>query len=242
MMHTGKINDRWELTLPDFRVDFHAERPLWESSRLAAMYDQTMHGQTIIDCGAEHGDFTALYRQWVGDAGHVVPVEPQAIFWPCIQTTWEANGYREIPTSFFGFVDDAGQDGAGQSNRGLHDQAWPDCGTEIIADPGFLHLVSQHVHIPCARLDWLAAHLPAAPDHIVIDIEGAELLALQGARTLMQTSRPTFWVSVHPPPLWEWYGATPADIETFAYTLDYTIDVLPNLGGEGEQFYLVAPR
>lgn len=236
-MQDGKINDRWSLVMPDFRVEFHAVRPLWEASRLAAMADVVEIGQTVIDCGAEHGDFTALYRQWVGDAGAVVPVEPQSIYWPCIRETWKANGYPEIPPCYRGFVDDQGTE-----QSGLHFGNWPDAGNpEVIADPGFLHLSSRDMTVPRISLDHLSAGLPATPDHVVLDIEGAELLALQGARRLMSSVRPTMWVSVHEPPLWEWYGATPADIEQYAYTLDYSVEILPS-NGEGEQFWVLRPR
>jgi FkbM family methyltransferase len=237
MMQQGKINARWDLIMPDFRVEFHAKRELWEASRLAAMFDEVEEGQTIVDVGAEHGDFTALYRQWVGDSGVVVPVEPQSIYWPCIRETWKANGYPEIPPCYRGFVDDQGTDA-----EALYHDEWPDeANPEVIADPGFLHLSSKDFTVPRISLDYLAGYLPAVIDHVVLDIEGAELLALQGARRLMSSVRPTMWVSVHPPPLWEWYGASPEDIETYAYTMDYTTEILPS-NGEGEAFWVLRPR
>lgn len=55
--------------------------------------------------------------------------------------------------------------------------------------------VRERQHVPTLTLDTLLGSF-SAPDFVKIDIEGAELMALQGATRLIQEVRPTFYVEV----------------------------------------------
>ncbi len=103
----GRINDRWELMLLPHRITFHRDRHQWEAGRLAHCAERMTPGMVIYDVGAECGDFTALYRTWVGSAGAVVPVEPQPAYWPAIRAHWEANGGGAPEAWFPGFAGEA---------------------------------------------------------------------------------------------------------------------------------------
>lgn len=240
-MIEGTINERWSLMLPDFRVKFHADRPKWEAGRLADMADRIEEGMTIFDVGAEHGDFTALYRSWTGSP--VIPVEPAAAYWPCIKATFEANGY-EAPYGYFrGF---AGDVDLPEVNRerwdipgavpGFGVYSWPrEARGPVVEDPGFLHLSAHRNIHPVITLDTLADAL-FVPDIVVMDIEGAEWHALSGCTHLMHGGRTTFYVSVHEPTLWNWYEKTLVDIHDLCASFDYAGTELPH-NGEGETFW-----
>lgn len=58
----GLICESWPLLLPDFRVIFFKERPDWERGRLESVHERLKRGMRVYDIGAEHGDFSALYR------------------------------------------------------------------------------------------------------------------------------------------------------------------------------------
>ena len=102
MIVDGVINEKWALRMPDFRAEFHERIPYWEEGRLSHMAERIELGMTVYDVGAELGDFTALYRLWVGDIGKVVPVEPKREMWPSIAATWSANFRGPPPLSFVG--------------------------------------------------------------------------------------------------------------------------------------------
>jgi hypothetical protein len=51
--------------------------------------------------------------------------------------------------------------------------------------------------VPAARADTLIARGEPAPDVIKIDVEGGELLVLQGARKLLADRRPVLLIEVH---------------------------------------------
>lgn len=230
----GRICDRWDLWLPDFRVDFHAERPQWELGRLEDVAERLEPGMRVLDIGAEHGDFTALYRSW---GANVVPVEPVPQYWPCIRSTFEANAFPPPSAWFKGFAadethlrgDDAGAD------------SWPVCSRgKVVADYGFLHLAWAPEPSRITVDDMRA--LPASvwgvgpPDVLMIDVEGAEWNVLSGAEKTL-TSRPVLvWVSVHPTTLSEWYGRTVDDLHALMESFGYIGKQLPNFG-EAEEFW-----
>lgn len=55
--------------------------------------------------------------------------------------------------------------------------------------------VRERQHVPTLTLDKLLNSFPA-PDFVKIDIEGAELMALQGANRLIHEIRPKFYVEI----------------------------------------------
>lgn len=228
----GLINDRWPLVLPDFRVDFHAARPKWETGRLADCADLLGPGMVVYDIGAEHGDFTALYHTWVGPS--VVPIEPAPAYWPCLRGTYEANGMPPPPLWFRGFA-------ASVDNHHLHDHGahnWPRCSRgAVAADPGFLHLAHHADRVPSVTVDALADLL--APDALMIDVEGAEWHVLAGAARTLAARPLLVWVSVHEPTMDAWYHRTLADIADLMGGLGYEGTELSH-HGEGETFWRFA--
>lgn len=245
-MERGLINDLYPLVMSPDRVEFHAARPKWEKGRLESCAELMKPGHVIIDVGAECGDFTSLYRTWVGDMGTVIPVEPQPAYWPSIRQTWEANGFTEPPRAWFpGFAADFNsldtfRDELETEHHWPAD-AWPPCSNgTIIPDFGFRHLAQQAADTPAVRMDTFCETAGISPDAIVFDIEGAEWHALVGCHGLMVGCRPLIWVSVHEPTMAAWYGKALADILDLAKAVDYTATELPH-HGEGETFWLLAP-
>lgn len=241
-MVPGLINDTYELYMPDFRVDFHAERPWWEKGRIEHCAEYMSPGMTVLDIGAEHGDFTALYKQFVGPFGDVIPIEPMPHYWPYIRMTYAANQMNDPSLYYVGLI---GIDTVGP--RRPIDRAWPaESEGEGIPDGGFAHLRQNRDH-PVSTIDNISKVI--RPDAIVLDIEGAEFLALQGGRLTLRAHRPLVWVSVHdiddgagwPGPLFGWYRATARDIDEFMSDLEYDREELPS-HGEGERFVFYSPR
>lgn len=223
---TGRINDRWELELPDFRVEFHAVRPLWEAGRLADCDLRMQPNMRVFDVGAEHGDFTALYRSWVGPS--VIPVEAAPRYWPCIRATYEANGFGHPPAAFCGFASSR------TTSLEVVTSGWPpEVEGEVVADPGFKHLAQDAA--PEITLDHLAS-FTGSPDAVVIDVEGAEYRVLEGSRRILQERHVVVWVSVHEPTMLAWYGRTLDDLHRLMGEFGYEGELLPHFG-EGETFW-----
>jgi len=237
-----KINGLYTVNLLPHRVAFHDARPGWEAERLASMHETVEPGWCIYDLGAESGDFTSLYRKWVGLNGSVVPVEPSPPYWAEIRQTWEANGFKPPWDWFAGFVSDT-TDLNPPNDVDAYARAavdgWPASARwEVQPEFGFRHLAQQADCTPQITIDDLVKRAVYPPDAIVMDIEGAELRALEGAQVTLAERRPVMWVSIHPGTLAEWYGATREDIHALMNWYDYAPTLL---GQDSEEYWRYDP-
>lgn len=248
------INDKYPIVLTEDRYEFHRTRVTWEKGRLDSCCEHMKPGMVIFDVGAESGDFTALYHQWVGPSGTVVPIEPQPAYWPQIRANWEANDLPPLRAWFPGFAGDITTvHHEGMDLYGWPEDLWPTCSIgEVQPDFGFKHIASQASNIPMIRLDAFAERNGLIPDAVVVDVEGAEGLVLLGMTSLFTSAvRPLVWVSVHDligptpetssNPLGEWYGHTRQDLHNLMAEFNYVHEALPNMG-EIESFVLYRPR
>jgi FkbM family methyltransferase len=244
------INERYPIRILEHRAKFHSTRPTWEATRLASMHDLLQPGWTVYDVGAEEGDFTALYRGWVGDTGTVVAVEPSTCYWPAIRKTWEENGFAGAPICVTAFAGDRTYfpQFSDHFTQGDYDQiilgpnGWPVCSAgPIIPDCGFRALCERTLDTPGWRLDDLADAYDAPPNAITMDIEGAEWHALSGCERLVAPGgpQPLIWVSVHDENMINAYGKQFSDIIRLVLSWDYTYEYVGCHGGE--DFWLFGP-
>lgn len=220
------INGRWTLLLPDHR----AVRPQWlianggwETERLAAMYDAINPGMVVFDIGSEEGDFPALFTVW---GAEVVMFEPNPYVVPNIRAIWEANNLPRPRGIFTGFAcaatnltpPDMEPIFANPDRNG-----WPACAYgPVIGDHG-LRNVSERFHdTPQITLDDYCATYSVIPDLVTMDVEGAELEVLKGAKGVLDRYHPTVFVSIHPEFIKDMYGQTANDVHEFMAELGYT--------------------
>ena len=64
-------------------------------------------------------------------------------------------------------------------------------------------------------------------DFVKIDIEGSELGALKGMKSMLEKCMPTMVMEYHPPSIIE-YGANPLDVYNFMKDLGYSIRLVPD--------------
>lgn len=207
-MRRTRINERWELLLPEHRAA-RPEWPEWERERLAAMAERIGPGDVVFDVGAEEGDFPALWASW---GAEVVMVEPNPRVWPNIRAIFRANELEDRVRGWFvGFVGEkvdlyrpdwmTEHVGAlwrvGDEPHGcVPGRPWPQCAYgPVIGDHGFL-VLPERPDCPVTTVDELAARY-GAPTVITLDVEGAEATVLRGAARTLREERPTVFVSVH---------------------------------------------
>ena len=143
----------------------------------------------VYDVGAEEGEFGALAAM-AGGVVHLIEPTPQV--WPNMRAIWGAN--EIIPAGCWqGFFADVGRvrDGAKPTRD------WPVCSRGEILHESYFAVVDERPDIPSITMDAYAAAVGARPDVIMMDIEGAETLALSGGTSCLEHCRILF-VSVHP--------------------------------------------
>lgn len=190
--------DTWKRDDPDRCLDAsHRQNVLAE---VHETYIDQHERDVVYDIGAEEGDFPALWATWGAD---VVLVEPNPRVWPNIRAIFEANGLVDhVKGWHVGFAGkdvrtaDWSHDPARGENPDEDVDGWPRCAYgPVIGDHGFL-VLPERPDVPVTTIDNLAARY-GAPTVITIDVEGAELTVLRGAKAVLSVNRPAVFVSVH---------------------------------------------
>ncbi len=144
-------------------------------------------GDTVVDAGAFIGRHTLAYARDVGPRGRVIAVEPHPENFRLLQRNVRANGYQNVtcvPCALSNFT--------GQS-RLAYDR---ETSTSALATAG-----SRTVSVRVRTLDDLLAECQVSRvDLMKIDVEGAEVDVLRGAKkTLAAQPQPRLIIENHDP-------------------------------------------
>ena len=152
--------------------------------------------------GANIGVYALQLAHLVGAAGRVVAFEPNPAAREVLVRNIARNSLQSrvevVPSavgSAPGTVDfyTSGADGMGRAGR-----------------PNPRLSATDRIEVPVTTLDAFASARGRLPDLVVMDIEGWEIAALEGARSHLGRTR--FIVELHPD-AWQWSGHTRADLE-----------------------------
>ncbi|MCA9102308.1 MAG: FkbM family methyltransferase, partial [Planctomycetales bacterium] len=159
---------------------------VFEPETVAAMKDFLRPGGTFVDVGAHVGYFTLLGARLVSNTGCVVAVEPDAGNAESLRRNLALNDYTHVRIEQVALGRETGT-----------------AELFIAADSGQHSLLArsdQSVKVDVRTLDDLWSSNEAPPiDVIKIDVEGAELDMLRGARdTLRRSADIVVLMDVHP--------------------------------------------
>ncbi len=149
----------------------------WEGHETRLLVGNVNPGDVILDVGANIGYHTVLFGALAGPKGRVIAFEPAADNYCLLNRNIARNGLENVETMAAAVCDKAGVLGLRR-----HDES---SGAHTLADveqAGF----SKTLLVPTLRLDDLPID---RVDFIKIDIQGAELLALDGASGLIEKNR-----------------------------------------------------
>lgn len=155
-------------------------------------YKLLKKGEYAIDGGANQGIFSCAFAAAVGTAGHVYAFEPQAYAVGCIRRNAHLNSLTNI-TIFEGALSDATGEIYLDTDQG------PVSAFTTSRPQGNETLVKA------LAIDDIVATTEMMHDVqlIKLDVEGAELKALHGARTLIQTAKPRICIEAWDQKLYE---------------------------------------
>jgi FkbM family methyltransferase len=172
-------------------------------------------GDVVIEVGANIGYFTRLFANIVGEKGHVIALEPipqtritllqnvQDLKWITVLPYAVSNEEGKCEMFIPGEIH-------GQASLKQHsDSAW---GNEPVS----------HVTVDClplARLEQM--HSFGRVNFIKVDVEGAEIQVLKGAREILLRDHPILHLEIED----RWmksFGYGAADIEFFLRSVGYT--------------------
>lgn len=185
-----------------------------------------------LDPGCRYHDVPAPGRE--GTPGGVVLIEPNDRVWPNIKAIFDANGLDAPIACWPGFASEV------CSPYGQFPHGWPpSVDGPLIGDHGFKSLVESELSLPNITLDQIANETGRAPSGITIDVEGAELRVLYGAKQIVANDRPLLWISVHQAMLEYDYQTTSEDLHWWLGDQGY---VGRQLERGHEHIWFYAPR
>jgi FkbM family methyltransferase len=142
-------------------------------------------GSLVIDVGANVGFFSLRFAQWVGVDGEVVAIEPEDRNYQALIATLKREGLA----------------GRVRAMKAV---------AAAVAGPMFLEINRLHpadhklsrdgtgVAVEAVRLDDLVSDKGALrPSLIKIDVQGAEMLVLQGASDILRLAAPALFIELH---------------------------------------------
>jgi FkbM family methyltransferase len=207
-----QINDTYDLIVPDHVADWDAPSD-WEKVRIADTLERLGPADLLLDVGVEHGWISGLYGKYIGC--EMILAEPGPEFWRNIRRVWTDNKLREPVLCVQGFA------GAETTHDRWWTQSWPHYSfgpeSDAMAYRSIANGHPESQRIPVFRID----DLPIIPTAITIDVEGAELLVLQGAERTLLNERPIVWCSIHPDMMIRDYDTKPIEVLEYMEKMNY---------------------
>lgn len=160
---------------------------------LAAARHLVKSGACVWDIGSNLGVFTMSSAFLAGPEGFVLAVDADAAHVDLLRRTSRRAEGRSVSPVVPLYAAVAAAVGISEFNIVSRGKA-----KNFLADVAASTQVGDIVEsqrVVTVTLDWLAEHF-RAPDVLKIDIEGAELKALEGAASLLNTTRPSIYIEV----------------------------------------------
>jgi FkbM family methyltransferase len=174
----------------------------WNPDEYRAFRAAVRPGMTVLDVGANVGAYTLMFATKVGDKGRVFAFEPAPDACEGLRTHVTLNGFDERVT----IVPAAVAASVGNASFAIH----PSGGASSLA----LGSVDTPTRISVATetIDNVCKAHGLLPGVIKIDVEGAELDVLKGARNTLGLPGLHAFVEFHPA-AWRDAGVSRADVE-----------------------------
>lgn len=183
---------------------------LYEEAKHEAFAAFTRPGATVVDVGANKGDFTLLSAELAGGGGRIFSFEPEPKNCEWLRKSVRASGHGNVRV-----IEVALSDADGEAV--LHLGAKSGWHTLL---PGGASRSRGSVVIRTRTLDGVLAEAGVRAAHVVkVDVEGAELAVLRGARkTLLSGERVAVLLDLHPA-----LGADPRETCAFLEGLGFRL-------------------
>jgi FkbM family methyltransferase len=145
-------------------------------------------GDLVIDVGANIGVLTALFAHWVGPNGRIIAIEPEPVNVAALRRRMKRRDLAPIVE----IVPAAAGDGNGRAQLRITPHHPGDHQLVAVGDRA-----GDTIEVDSVTLDdLLAARNGRCPSLLKIDVQGAELAVLRGARQTLTRCRPVVLIEV----------------------------------------------
>jgi FkbM family methyltransferase len=177
----------------------------WNPDEYTAFRAAVRTGDVVLEAGANVGAYTMLFAQWAGPRGRVFAFEPDPTAFAGLQQHIALNAVADRVTPVPAAVAD-GRDATLRLALG------ESSGISRLVQPGEA-FATRTSEVRAVSIDQFCAEHRLIPQVIKIDVEGAELAALRGARATVVAAGPglQLFVEMHPH-LWAHLGISADDV------------------------------
>lgn len=187
-------------------------------------------GMVFIDVGANEGFYTLFASRRVGSTGQVVAVEPSSRERKALHQNIDLNRLDNVvvvpaalgATNCFAQLQIAPKTHSGHNTLGS------------FAHEGVFAVGSEEVRVETLDAVVLRLGLPRV-DFVKVDVEGAEVKFIAGARNVLTTSRPVLLLEVNENALCGQGASSEALFATLQSDFDYEVLVFSQMTGEIER-------
>jgi FkbM family methyltransferase len=159
--------------------------------------DEYLHpGDSFFDVGANCGWLSIRAARRVGRGGRVIAFEPSPIMVDLLRYHRSVNGLPQITIVPKAVSNSDGEAPFFLLNQGFSFRSSSAIESDVL--PFVLPEEKQRITVPAVTLDRYCVDSHLWPTMLKIDVEGAELLVLEGSREVLLQSKPVVIIGVHP--------------------------------------------
>lgn len=176
---------RFEVVFPNFSLKFTVNplSPL-STNRLFWVYRKPQPGDVVVDAGAHFGAFTLVSSRLVGPTGKVIAFEPDPALFRMLQKHIELNQIVNVIAINSGLWD-------GEGHLPFYRSETTSLAHTFLPNSQLRPPMGE---IPVCSLDTALSQLGISRvDFVKMNIEGAEILALGGAKHLLRGQPKPHW-------------------------------------------------
>ena len=174
----------------------------WNPDEYHAFRAATQKGTTVLDVGANVGAYTLMFANWVGENGRVFAFEPAPDACDGLRAHIALNGFDDRVA----VIQAAVSASVGDAPFAVH----PSGGASSLALASVKD--ATRLTVSTETIDSICKAYGLLPAVIKIDVEGAELDVLRGARNTLALPGLHVFVELHPS-AWRDAGITRSEIE-----------------------------
>ncbi len=186
----------------------------WNPDEYTAFRAAVQTGDVVLEAGANVGAYTMLFAQWAGPRGRVFAFEPDPTAYAGLQQHITLNVVADrvtpVPAAVADGIDATLRLALGESS-GISRLVQPGEALAMKLQQG--GSATKTTEVRAVSIDQFCAEHRLSPQVIKIDVEGAELAALRGARSTVSAAGPGLhlFVEMHPH-LWARLGISADDV------------------------------
>jgi FkbM family methyltransferase len=197
-----------------FESVYLAYKLLIEAGPVSRLQAVVPAGSTVVDVGANIGFFSLRFARWVGPNGRVIAIEPEG----CNVAALRRRVVRARLESVVECVQAVAADRAGEVRLELNP-----------LHPGDHRIAASGEPIRAVTLDEITAGDTRKISLVKIDVQGAEMMVISGARRILGSQRPALYIEVDDHALHQ-FGTSAEELLRTVMDFGYTVHTLTKRG------------